>query len=106
MRKGRHILVSGTKFGNTQVKRDKFARGIGPGHASFFKSPDGRQLWCAYHGMQRDNVGTGPADVFMYQQRVEFDDAGLPYMGMPEVDSASSPATYVIIPSGEPDSPR
>ena len=85
-RKGRPILTSGTKFGNTPVSRDKFARGIGPGHASFFPSPDGKQLWCAYHAMQRANVGTGPAEVFMYQQRVEFNGAGLPDMGKPEVE--------------------
>ena len=105
-RKGRPILTSGTKFGTTTVSRDKFARGIGPGHASFFPSPDGKQLWCAFHGMQRANVGTGPAEVFMYQQRVEFNAAGVPYMGEPEVDSEGSPATYVIVPSGEPDSPK
>ena len=56
--------------------------------------------------MQRANVGTGPAEVFMYQQRVEFNAAGVPYMGEPEVDSEGSPATYVIVPSGEPDSPK
>ena len=100
-KKAKPILTSGTKFGNTAVSRDKFARSIGPGHASFFPSPDGTQLWCAYHGMPRANVGTGPAEVFMCQQRVEFNAAGLPEMGKPEVDSAGSPATYVIVPSGE-----
>ncbi len=104
-KKGQPILTSGSKFDNRAVSTDKFARGIGPGHASFFPSPDGRQLWCAYHAMQRPNVGTGPAEVFMYQQRVEFNAAGMPNMGKPEVDSAGSPATFVIIPSGEPGSP-
>ena len=104
-KKARAILVSGTKFGTLKVSRDKYARSIGPGHASFFPSPDGTQLWCAYHGMQRPNVGTGPAEVFMFQQRVDFGADGLPDMGKPEVDSAGAPATFVIIPSGEPGSP-
>ena len=52
------------------------------------------------------NVGTGPAEVFMYQQRVEFNGAGLPDMGKPEVDTEGAPATFVIVPSGEPDSPK
>ncbi len=99
------FLVNGNEFGTIVVDRDKFARCYGPGHASFFPSPDGRELWCAYHGKQRRNVGTGPAEVFMYQQRVDISGQGVPGMGRPEVDSEESPATFLIIPSGEPGSP-
>ncbi len=100
-KKGRPILVSGNAFDTRSNGLDKFARCFGPGHATFFPSPDGAQLWCAYHGMQRPNVGTGPADVSMFLQRVDFNDSGQPQMGKPEVDSASAPSTFIIIPSGE-----
>lgn len=96
------FLVSGNQIATRATENDKFARCLGPGHASFFPSPDGTQLWCAYHGMRRPNVGTGPADVFLFEQRVDFDASGAPYMGQPEVDSETAPGTFLIIPSGEP----
>ncbi len=105
-KKARSLLVTGNMIGTKATDLDKFARCYGPGHASFFPSPDGREVWCAYHGKQRRNVGTGPADVVMYLQRVDFTAAGVPWMGEPEVDSEGSPSTFLIIPSGEPGAPE
>ncbi len=55
----------------------------GPGHASFFASPDGSEIWCAYHGMKEHNETVTPASRYFNIQRVEFDDSGYPIMGLP-----------------------
>lgn len=55
----------------------------GPGHASFFASPDGTEIWCAYHGMKEHNEKVTPAARFFNIQRVDFTDDGYPVMGLP-----------------------
>lgn len=56
---------------------------FGPGHASFFKSPDGSELWCAYHGMKQHNVPVNWAPRYINIQKVDFDESGYPVMGLP-----------------------
>jgi GH43 family beta-xylosidase len=68
----------------------------GPGHASFFASPDGSEVWCAYHGMKEHAENATSTPRYFNLQRVEFDSAGYPVMGLPigyEVD--------MVAPSGE-----
>ena len=55
----------------------------GPGHASFFRSPDGSEVWCCYHGMITSNETVTPAERHMFIQKVEFDESGYPVMGKP-----------------------
>ena len=55
----------------------------GPGHASFFRSPDGTEVWCAYHGMKQSNDTVTPAPRYFYIQKVDFDATGYPVMGQP-----------------------
>jgi GH43 family beta-xylosidase len=55
----------------------------GPGHASFFSSPDSSEIWCAYHGMKEHNENGTPAPRYFNIQRVYFDDSGYPIMGLP-----------------------
>ncbi|MBE6614076.1 MAG: hypothetical protein E7631_02045 [Ruminococcaceae bacterium] len=55
----------------------------GPGHASFFTSPDGSELWCAYHGMKEHNETVTAAPRYFHLQKVDFDDTGYPVMGIP-----------------------
>lgn len=55
----------------------------GPGHASFFKSPDGSEVWCAYHGMLKSNKTSTPAKRCLNLQRVEFTSDGFPIIGQP-----------------------
>ena len=106
-RAARNFLVPGNKLNSMAEQKDRFAQCLGPGHASFFTSPDGTELWCAYHGMQRPNAGTGPADVYLFIQRVDFADDGSPDMGKPEIagenpeNKSAPPTTCFIIPSGE-----
>ena len=55
----------------------------GPGHASFFRSPDGTEVWCVYHGMLLSNDTVTPTDRYCHIQKVEFDETGYPVMGKP-----------------------
>ena len=55
----------------------------GPGHASFFRSPDGSEVWCCYHGMPHSNESVTYTNRYMHIQKVEFDETGFPVMGMP-----------------------
>jgi len=55
----------------------------GPGHASFFLSPDKTEVWCAYHGMKEHNETVTPTSRYFNIQRIDFDDSGYPVMGQP-----------------------
>ena len=55
----------------------------GPGHASFFTSPDGSEVWCAYHGMKAHNETVTSAPRYLNLQRVDFDKSGYPVMCLP-----------------------
>ena len=67
----------------------------GPGHASFFRSPNDNEIWCAYHCLLQSN----PKAVEMIRhtcvQRVDFDETGYPIMKEPvginiEINSPAS----------------
>jgi GH43 family beta-xylosidase len=68
----------------------------GPGHASFFASPDGTEIWCAYHGMKEHNEKVEPTSRYFNIQRIGFDDSGYPVMELPV-----GYETDVAAPSGE-----
>lgn len=55
---------------------------FGPGHASFFRSPDGKELWCAYHAMRESNPNRRQTTRWLNFQKVEFDATGYPVMGV------------------------
>ena len=55
---------------------------FGPGHASFFYSPNGKELWCAYHAMNRHNEHNVYDKRYLNLQRVDFDESGYPVMGV------------------------
>ena len=55
----------------------------GPGHATFFKSPDGSEVWCAYHAMKAHNETVSPTERYFNIQKIDFDKTGYPVMGMP-----------------------
>ena len=66
----------------------------GPGHCSFFTSPDGAETWIAYHGMARPDAGVDAR--FMYIQKISFDENGAPVLGKP-----LSRQEVIEVPSGE-----
>ena len=102
------LEFTGDKTDSTQlcsakywVKHDKpvftQANGVyGPGHASFFKSPDGEETWCAYHGMMEPSPVSKGRTRYLNLQKIGFDDTGFPVFG--------EPAGYecdIVPPSGE-----
>lgn len=55
----------------------------GPGHASFFKSPDESELWCAYHCLLHSNPERKEMIRNTCIQKITFDETGYPVMGQP-----------------------
>lgn len=68
---------------NSWVKHDKpvFTHGngvFGPGHASFFKSPDNSELWCVYHVLKDENPSNKCAPRYFCIQPFYFDENSFP----------------------------
>ena len=55
----------------------------GVGHASFFLSPDGKELWCAYHCLSHSNPKREAIDRYTCIQKINFDKDNYPVMGEP-----------------------
>lgn len=68
----------------------------GPGFASFFASPDGRETWCAFHAMGAPAEGRQPAKLYARIQKVDFGADGVPSIGVAAGDRQDLPC-----PSGE-----
>ena len=76
-----------------------FAKGNGvyaPGHASFFRSPDGSEVWVAYHGYYSENTPGEGRSRYCQVQKIGFDATGFPVFGEP-----LPPGTRIPVPSGE-----
>ena len=56
---------------------------FGPGHATFFTSPDGRETWIAHHGMASSNPPQKPARRMTYLRKLGFDEEGRPVPCLP-----------------------
>ena len=67
-----------------------------PGHASFFHSPDGTELWIAYHCYDSHNVDNQRRMRVCQVQKVGFDESGYPSFGKPLQKD-----TVIPVPSGE-----
>ncbi|HEX6499038.1 MAG TPA: glycoside hydrolase family 43 protein [Micromonosporaceae bacterium] len=70
------------------------ATAYGPGHNSFFTSPDGSELWLAYHANRRAGAGWGGRSV--RAQPVRWGADGTPWFGKPAPVGAP-----LVPPSGE-----
>ncbi len=75
-------------------QRNDAAGVFGPGHCSFFKSPDGREDWIAYHA--KPGVAIGYADRSARAQKIGWDADGAPDLGKPIGLDVAIP-----VPSGE-----
>ena len=67
----------------------------GPGHASFVKSPDGKEDWIIYHGNRNPNTPEGDSwwnsrEIFI--QRFSWNSNGSPYFGSPKTSSQNVPS--------------
>ena len=54
---------------------------FGPGHATFFASPSGDELWMCYHALAKSNPSKEPAPRYPAIQPVLFDETGFPHVG-------------------------
>lgn len=54
-----------------------------PGHASFFRSPDGKELYIAYHAVTERNPQNSEMPRHCCVQKVYFDKTGFPHAGKP-----------------------
>lgn len=75
--------------------RDDEAGVYGPGHNSFFRSPDGREDWIAYHA--KPGLARTYADRSARAQKFTWNPDGTPNLGRPVSTEIDLPA-----PSGEP----
>ncbi len=69
----------------------------GPGHATFFYSPDRSELWISYHALHDTNPSVTDTYRHCHCQRVYFDETGFPHIGLPVAKTE-----YYPLPSGEP----
>ena len=72
---------------------------FGPGHASFFRSPDEGEVWCAYHVMLEHNETVTCAPRYFCIQKIRFDETGYPVMGQPVGTDAELESPSGEIPS-------
>ncbi len=68
----------------------------GPGHATFFASPDGKEYWISMHCLDGHNPSVTAMARRCHCQRVYFDETGFPHIGSPV-----SKAQYYPLPSGD-----
>lgn len=71
---------------------------FGPGHATFFYSPDKSELWICHHCLEESNPKVEPMKRRCHCQRVFFDQTGFPHVG----DLISCDTPYPV-PSGVSD---
>lgn len=68
----------------------------GPGHATFFYSPDRTELWICHHCLKESDPEVKEMARYCHCQKVFFDETGFPHVGLPvEPDVEFAP------PSGE-----
>ncbi|MCQ2770181.1 MAG: family 43 glycosylhydrolase [Clostridia bacterium] len=63
----------------------------GPGHGTFFYSPDKSELWIAYHCLHEFNPDNSPMVRHCNAQRVYFDSTGFPHIGLPTERNVNIP---------------
>lgn len=68
----------------------------GPGHATFFFSPDESELWISHHCLHDHNPSVTGMVRHCHCQRVYFDETGFPHIGMPVAKDV-----YYPLPAGD-----
>lgn len=89
------VASSWTKVATPLFTKDPGKDVYGPGHHSFFSSPDGQEVWFAYHAT---TVAGGACDDSrsVRAQKVSFDASGFPVLGTP-----LATGIRITAPSGE-----
>ena len=57
----------------------------GPGHATFFYSPSGEELWICHHCLHESDPEVKPMARHCHCQKVYFDETGFPHTGLPVI---------------------
>ncbi len=83
------------KFADPIFQRNDAAGVFGPGHHSFFTSPDGTETWIAYHANDSASDGCGTTRTTRVQ-KISWNADGTPNLGVPV-----STGTVLQGPSGE-----
>ncbi|ONI80120.1 hypothetical protein ALI22I_42635 [Saccharothrix sp. ALI-22-I] len=91
--------ASWSKFADPIFQRNDAASVYGPGHHSFFSSPDGTETWIAYHANSSATQGCGKTRTTRVQ-KISWNADGTPNLGVPV-----STSTVLQGPSGEADGP-
>lgn len=86
---------SWTKAANPIFQRNDANGVYGPGHHSFFTSPDGTETWIAYHANSSSSQGCGTTRTTRVQ-KISWNSDGTPNLGVPASLSTIQPG-----PSGE-----
>lgn len=88
-------IRSWTKSQQPVFQKNPEAKAFGPGHNSFFKSPDGKEDWIIYHANPEAGQGCGNFRS-PRMQKFTWDEKGNPVFGSPvSIDEA------IAVPSGE-----
>lgn len=87
--------ASWSKYSNPIFQRNDAAGVFGPGHHSFFSSPDGSETWIAYHANSSASQGCGTTRTTRVQ-KISWNADGTPNLGVPV-----STSTVLRGPSGE-----
>ncbi len=87
--------ASWSKFPNPIFQRNDANGVYGPGHHSFFTSPDGTETWIAYHANSSPTQGCGTTRTTRVQ-KISWNADGTPNLGTPVATSTVLPG-----PSGE-----
>jgi GH43 family beta-xylosidase len=88
-------IASWTKFANPIFQRSDANGVFGPGHHSFFTSPDGAETWIAYHANSSSTQGCGTTRSTRVQ-KISWNADGTPNLGVPVALTTVLPG-----PSGE-----
>jgi GH43 family beta-xylosidase len=90
------------KFPNPIFQRNDAAGVYGPGHHSFFTSPDGTETWIAYHANSSPSQGCGTTRTTRVQ-KISWNPDGTPNLGVPVSTSTVLPGpSGEVPPSSEP----
>jgi GH43 family beta-xylosidase len=92
--------ASWSKFPNPIFQRNDANGVFGPGHHSFFTSPDGTETWIAYHANASASQGCGTTRTTRVQ-KISWNADGTPNLGVPV-----STSTVLAGPSGEVNNSR
>ncbi len=87
--------ASWTKLAQPVFKTNFSVKVYAPGHHCFFTSPDGQEDWIMYHATPKSGGGCDAART-PRAQKLEWDENGRPYFGMPQAEGQ-----YEKAPSGE-----